>query len=106
MMVSLPSFTGDPAPAGAELGDTRLDEVGAHLVIAAEVRIDRGLQAPRNLLAAAIGLHPAPEVDVIVMLAHIVDERRILLGEAALQISSMDLSASGLSFSALLPLVT
>src|SRR5690606_15266520 len=50
----------------------------AELVIAAKVGIDRLLELARQGLAAAIGLHPLPEMDVVVVLAGIVEQRRVL----------------------------
>ena len=41
----------------------------------------RRSQPAGDLLAAAVGLHPVPEVDVVVMLADVVDEAGVLAGE-------------------------
>src|SRR5690606_2066539 len=61
-----------------ELADTGGDEIGAELVIAAEIAVDGFLQLGRKALAAATLLHPFPEMYVVVMLAGIVEEARIL----------------------------
>src|ERR1019366_9813936 len=68
----------EPSPAGSELGHTGLREIFLHLGDAAEVGIDFGLQLAGNLIAAAVRLHPLPEVRVIVMLTSIVEEAGIL----------------------------
>src|SRR5690242_12770583 len=67
-----------PGPAGAELRRAGSDEIGAELVVAAEIAVDRGLQLARKLVAAAVLLHPLPEMDVVVVLAGIVEEAGIL----------------------------
>src|SRR5579862_685912 len=64
----------DPAPAGTELSDAGLREVFLHLGDAAEVLVDRRLELARNLVATAVRLHPLPEMNVVVMLAGIVEE--------------------------------
>src|SRR5512139_1660183 len=71
-----------PAPAGAELTDARGLEIGLELVEAAEVLVDLLLELARQLGAAAIGLHPAPEVDMVIVLAGIVEDRRVLAERA------------------------
>src|SRR5262245_20778648 len=68
----------DPAPARAELGDARLDEIFLGLGGAAEIGIDLGLEAAGNLVAAAARLHPLPEMSVIVVLACVVEEAGVL----------------------------
>ena len=68
----------EPGPARAELRHARLDEVGLHLVEAAVV-LDERLDLARHRAAAAVGLHPVPEVGVIVVLAHLIDDRLVLL---------------------------
>src|SRR6266853_6476157 len=67
-----------PAPAGAELTDAGGGEIGLELVQAAEILGDLLFQATRQLAAAAIGLHPAPEMDVVIVLAGIVEDRGVL----------------------------
>lgn len=66
----------EPGPAGAELADTGLDEVGLELLVAAEILVDL-LGQRRRGLTAAVGLHPVPEVEVVVVLAGVVEERLI-----------------------------
>src|SRR5450631_2978186 len=68
----------DPGPAGTELADAGRGEIRLHLLDAAEVGIDLGLELARNLVAAAIRLHPFPEMQMIVMLAGVVEEAGIL----------------------------
>src|SRR3954462_13482967 len=72
----------EPAPAGAELADAGRLEVRLELLEAAEVLVDLLLDLARQLGAAAIGLHPAPEMDVVVVLAGIVEDRGILAERA------------------------
>ena len=67
-----------PRPAGAELPLAGFHEVGAELVVAGEIGVDRGLQLARQAPAAAVRLHPLPEVQVVVVLAGIVEERLVL----------------------------
>src|SRR5215475_12077588 len=64
----------DPSPAGAELRDAGLGKVFLHLGDAAEITVDLRLELAGNLVAATIRLHPFPEMDVVVMLAGIVEE--------------------------------
>src|SRR5262249_48950000 len=68
---------GDPGPAGAELRDASLSEVFLHLGDAAEIAVDLRLDLARDLVAPAIRLHPFPEMDVVVVLAGIVEEPRV-----------------------------
>src|SRR5262245_42494802 len=68
----------EPAPARAELRDAGLDEVFLHLRDRAEIGDDLLLEIAGNLVAAAVGLHPLPEMDVVVVLAGIVEEPGIL----------------------------
>src|SRR4051794_6942327 len=67
-----------PAPARAELADTGGGKIGLELLEAAEVLVDLLLKPARELAATTIGLHPAPEMDVVVMLAGIVEHRGVL----------------------------
>src|SRR5579884_2312483 len=68
----------DPAPARAELGHAGLHEILLHLGEAAKIAVDPGLELAGDLVAAAVRLHPFPEMDVVVMLTGIVEEARIL----------------------------
>src|SRR5215813_12116066 len=68
----------EPAPAGAELTDAGRGEIGLELLQTAEVLIDFILQTARQFAAAAVRLHPAPEVDVVIVLAGIVEDGRVL----------------------------
>src|SRR5579884_1284725 len=63
-----------PTPAGAELGDAGLDKVFFHLGERTDVGCELLFKLPRQLIAAAAFLHPLPEVNVIVVLAGIVEE--------------------------------
>ena len=81
---SLPSLTASHAQPEPNWVVPACDEIGAHLVVAAEVLVDQLLQLARQLLAAAALLHPLPEVDVVVVLADVVDDRRVLVGERLL----------------------
>ena len=69
---------GDPAPARAELGDAGLDEVFLGLGKTAEVAVDLLEQIARHLVAAAVRLHPLPEVQMVVVLTGIVEEAGVL----------------------------
>src|SRR3954471_2231576 len=68
----------EPAPAGAELADAGRLEVRLELVEADEVVVYLLLELSRQLGAAAIWLHPAPEADVVVVLAGVVEHGRVL----------------------------
>ncbi len=68
----------EPAPARSELGHAGLNEVFLHLGDRAEVRDDLLLEIAGNLVAAAVRLHPLPEVEVVVVLAGIVEHGRVL----------------------------
>src|SRR6266404_2515585 len=67
-----------PAPAGAELADAGGGEIGLELLEPAEVFVDLLFQPARQLVAAAIRLHPAPEMQMVVVLAGIVEHGRVL----------------------------
>src|SRR6201746_2028940 len=67
-----------PAPAGAELADAGGGEIGLELVEAAEILVDLLFEAAGQLAAAAIRLHPAPEMQMVVVLAGIVEYGRVL----------------------------
>ena len=67
-----------PAPAGAELADAGRREIGLEFLEAAEVLGDLLFQPAGQLAAAAIGLHPVPEMQMVVVLAGIVEDRGIL----------------------------
>src|ERR1700737_3140590 len=71
-----------PAPAGAELADAGGGEIGLELLQPAEVLGDLLFQAAGQFAAAAVRLHPVPEVQMVVVLAGIVEERRILAERA------------------------
>src|SRR2546429_2331802 len=58
-----------PAPAGAELADAGGGEIGLELVESAEVLGDLLFQPAGQLAAAAIRLHPVPEMQMVVVLA-------------------------------------
>src|SRR5215210_3980069 len=68
----------EPAPARAELGLARLDEVGTELVESAKILVDHGLQLAWQLLAAAALLHPGPEMIVVEVLAGVVEDGLVL----------------------------
>ncbi len=70
-----------PGPAGAELGDAGLDEIFLELLHRADVLDDLLLELAGNG-AAAIRLHPVPEVQVVIVLAGIVEEAGILAERA------------------------
>src|ERR1700733_13230342 len=67
-----------PAPARSELTDTGGGEIGLELLQPAEVLGDLLFQAAGQFAAAAIGLHPVPEMQMIVVLAGIVEDGRVL----------------------------
>ncbi len=60
------------------MGFAGLNEVVAEFVKAAKIAIDQGQQRARHLLAAAALLHPRPELDVIEVLAGVVEDARVL----------------------------
>ena len=66
-----------PAPARTELADAGRGEIGFELLEAAEVLVDLLLQAAGQFAAAAIGLHPVPEMHVVVVLSGIVEDRGV-----------------------------
>src|SRR6476661_11149405 len=67
-----------PAPAGAELTDAGGGEIGLELIETAEVFGDLLFQTAGQLAAAAVRLHPVPEMQMVVVLAGIVEDGRIL----------------------------
>src|SRR6266478_8477019 len=67
-----------PAPAGAELADAGGGEIGLELLEPAEVFVDLLFQPAGQFAAAAIRLHPAPEMQMVVVLAGIVEHGRVL----------------------------
>src|SRR4249919_1450768 len=67
-----------PAPAGAELTDAGGGEIGLELVETAEVFGDLLFQTAGQLAAAAVRLHPVPEMQMVVVLAGVVEHGRIL----------------------------
>src|SRR5690606_2555920 len=68
----------NPGPARAELRRAGVDEIGAKLVVAAEIAVDRLMEGARQLVAAAALLHPFPEMDVVEVLPGIVEETLVL----------------------------
>src|SRR5258707_7237 len=72
----------EPGPAGAELADTGGGEIGLEFLQTTEILGDLLFEAARQFAAAAIGLHPVPEMQMVVVLAGIVEERRILAERA------------------------
>src|SRR6516164_8850795 len=71
-----------PGPARTELTGAGGGEIGLEFFETAEVLVDLLFKAARQFVAAAIGLHPFPEMDVVIVLARIVEERRILAERA------------------------
>src|SRR5712675_857156 len=67
-----------PAPSGAELADAGGGEIGLEFFQPAEVLVDLLFQPARPFVAAAVRLHPVPEMQMVVMLAGIVEHGRIL----------------------------
>src|SRR6266536_4968434 len=67
-----------PAPAGAELADARGGEIGLELLEPAEILVDLLFQTSGQFAAAAVRLHPIPEVQMVVMLAGIIEHGRVL----------------------------
>src|SRR6478752_1004733 len=76
--LELAALDREPAPARAELADAGGDEIGLEFLEAAEVLVDLLFQLARQLGAAAIRLHPAPEMQMVVVLAGIVEHGRVL----------------------------
>src|SRR5882757_8093576 len=69
---------GEPGPARAKLRDAGLNEILFHFRDRPKIGNDLLLQIAGNLVAAAIRLHPLPEVNVVVVLPRIVEEPYIL----------------------------
>src|SRR5690242_21486231 len=69
---------GEPGPAGAELRHAGLREILFHFCNAAEVAIDLGLEFARDFVAATIRLHPLPKMQMVVVLAGVVEEAGVL----------------------------
>src|SRR6201996_356361 len=67
-----------PAPARAELADTGSGEIGLELVETAEILGDLLFELAGQLAAAAVRLHPVPEMQVVVVLAGVIEDRRVL----------------------------
>src|ERR1700753_183505 len=63
-----------PAPARTELANAGGGEVGLEFLEAAEVFGDLLFQTAGQFAAPAIWLHPVPEMQVVVMLAGIVED--------------------------------
>ena len=68
-----------PTPPRSELAETRRDEIGAQTIETAQFEIDMTLKTARQRFAAAAGPHPLPKMNVIEMLADIVDQTRRFL---------------------------
>ena len=73
---------GEPTPARTELSRAGLDEVLLGFLDRAE-RIDQRLFEFAGNLAAAVRLHPFPEMEMVVVLARVVEQARILAVGAA-----------------------
>src|SRR6266702_4900115 len=71
-----------PAPAGAELADAGGGKVGLEFLEAAEVLVDLLFEPSGQFAAAAIRLHPLPEMYVVVVLAGIVEDGGVLAERA------------------------
>src|SRR3984893_14923622 len=71
-----------PGPARTELADAGGGEIGLDFLPPAEVLGDLLFQAAGQFVAAAIRLHPVPEMQMVVMLAGVVEQRRILAERA------------------------
>src|SRR3981081_760076 len=71
-----------PRPARTELADTGGGELALEFLQPAEILGDLLFQAAGQFAAAAVRLHPVPEVQMVVVLAGIVEERRILAERA------------------------
>src|SRR6202048_3904781 len=71
-----------PGPARTELTDAGGGEIGLEFLQPAEVLGDLLVQTTRQFAAAAIRFHPVPEMQMVVVLARIVEERRILAERA------------------------
>src|SRR5450631_362532 len=71
-----------PGPARTELANAGGGEIGLEFLQPAEVLGDFLFQAAGQFVAAAIRLHPVPEMQMVVMLAGVVEQRRILAERA------------------------
>src|SRR6185437_2268502 len=67
----------EPAPARAKLRRASLDEIFLRLRNRAQIRDDFLLERARNFVAAAVRLHPLPEMQMIVVLSGIIEEAGI-----------------------------
>src|SRR5262249_44963818 len=79
---NLAVLDGQPSPSGSELSDASGNELLLHLVIGTKVFGDLLLEIARELGAAAAGFHPFPKMQMVVVLARIVEESRILAERA------------------------
>src|SRR5229473_6692756 len=71
-----------PRPARTELADAGGGEIALEFLEPAEVFGDLLFQAARQFIAAAVGLHPVPEMQMVIVLARVVEEWRILAERA------------------------
>src|SRR5262249_46455782 len=67
-----------PGPTRPELGDAGLDKILLHFCDRAEVGDDLFFQVAGKLVTATIGFHPLPKMQVVVVLARIVEEAGVL----------------------------
>src|SRR5437764_12963522 len=68
----------EPRPARTGLTGAGGGEIGLEFFQPAEIVIDLFFQTAGQLAAAAVGLHPVPEVQVVVVLAGIVEDGGVL----------------------------
>src|SRR5579872_758019 len=80
--LELAALDRQPGPARAELAGAGSGKIGLEFLEPAEVLVDLLFDPARQFAAAAIGLHPLPEMDVVVVLARIVEERGVLAERA------------------------
>src|ERR1700745_2763222 len=67
-----------PSPTRPELCDAGLNEVFLHLGDRADIGNDLFFEVTRKLVAAAVGFHPLPKMQMVVMLACVVEQSGIL----------------------------
>src|SRR5215212_921524 len=68
----------EPGPSGTELAHAGCGEIRLEFVQPAEIVVDLLFQAARQFVATAVWLHPIPEMQMVVMLAGVVENGGIL----------------------------
>src|SRR3954447_22987602 len=71
-----------PSPAGAELANAGGREIGLEFLNPTEILVDPAGELARKLAAAAVGLHPVPKMQMIIVLAGVVEDGGVLAERA------------------------